>query len=141
MKLKTLKLNEQGLFELLEAKEMKTKKCEKDDFPLKDEKYFKKQGVFMYYCMDDWNVILQGYWSESYLSYLSLELFQCDYDLTPEKGASKFEIEEFTRNNLINFRVIPLEYQVSVTDFSNPKTAIFSNPIQISSIYIRASEM
>jgi hypothetical protein len=59
---------------------------------------------------------------------LSLELYQCDYDSTPDLCASKSEIEEFTRIKKLNLALLVIDYQVSVTDFSNPKNIFFNNP-------------
>jgi hypothetical protein len=44
---KTHRINEQGIFELAEVNELKSKQCEKSDFPSINEKDFNKLGLYV----------------------------------------------------------------------------------------------
>jgi hypothetical protein len=122
-----LELNN-GVFEIKENRELKLKSCEKNQLPTIDQKTFDNLFFSNFFCPIDWDLKLHGYWSESSLSYLSIQVFMCDYELTPEYCKNKEEIEEFIGKNKINLSLYMLDYQVSVTNYEFPNPSFIINP-------------
>jgi len=112
--------NKTGFFDLVNSTIIDYRACVPSDFPMINEKAFHAASLSGYVCPVSKDLFVQGYWSEKIVSFLSLSVKKCDYDLNPNFCATQEEIDKFIKERYININIITIENVLSVANYENP---------------------
>jgi hypothetical protein len=107
------------------------RKCQKKDFPQTEHNIFDGNALSNFFCLDYEkieNLKLIGYWSESFLSYIEIDVKKCDNEIFPEYCKSEQEIDDLISSNMINLSFITLDYDVDISNFRKPLYNFVSLP-------------
>jgi hypothetical protein len=96
--------------------------CSLRHFPAVSEEDFYSSVLNSFLCPEELNYTLKGYWGESNIHFINLEVHLCDFEKNPELCAAPQEIHEFIKTTKL-FQIQYLESFYNLKDFKNPKTS------------------
>jgi len=114
--------NKTGFFELVNSTIIDYRACVPSDFPMIKKEAFYAASLSGYFCPVSNNLFVEGYWSEKIVSFLSLSVKKCDYDINPNFCGTKAEIDKFIIERFMNINIITIENILSVANYENPIT-------------------
>ena len=98
----------------------------KKQFPLVacDHSHFPNQTdislINNYLCVDNQNFTVGGYWSESSLTYLNINVALCNYNNTPDKCGTYDEMMKYISEFQLNLGLLFYLQTLSVSNYTNP---------------------
>ena len=136
--------------------------CQLSDFPGMTNDDFISVGLEAYYCIQDFNVTLSGFWDEPSIGYLSLQLFYCqgsnddlvdnDQNNTTNTNKSCYDIDtinDFLFSSSQYFNILMLNTAINPQNYESPFTkyliikykAIYANKYKSYEIYIKPQQL
>jgi len=107
-----------GYLKLSTVLKIELKTCIPSDFPMISEVGFKEASLGIFYCPNDEDIFVEGFWTEGSMTYMSLSVKKCDYEIHPNFCESKDNIDRYISETLININLITVESTISLTNFS-----------------------
>lgn len=78
---------------------IQTNFCNYSDYPMLSKETFDRAGLSGYQCLNMTGIQVDGYWSTNNLHWITIGLYMCDYDSTPDLCPSYQNIRNFTNTN------------------------------------------
>lgn len=102
--------------------------CTREHYPALDDSFALLPYLLINQCIDDQDITLYGYWNDIALSYLTVDFYMCDYNLHPDKCATKQEIEKFINDNGMNANIYTVDQTIAVLNYTYPIKSYLTAP-------------
>lgn len=131
IKISNSKADKDGMLKKEEDSYLHLKNCEYLDFPQIDKNHFNDLKLKNYFCPNNYNEEIYGFWSTPELRYLEIYLSVCNQEQEANiKCKDKSEIESFLLENTVSINLYFIDPVISINNYSQP----ISNIIKKSSV-------
>lgn len=105
---------------------LKTKSCEKSDFPLISEEEFYNAGIDHSLCLENSEVDLHGDWNDNKIRYIEISIAKCSQEILKFNKIeniqckSEDEINDFIQKNNLMVKLIYIKNNIVLNNHSQP---------------------
>lgn len=93
--------------------------CKLDDFPSISSDLERRLKSEKYWCIENFNLNIQGYWSHPSINFLEIQIKMCDYDLTPNYCKSRETMRKTIANKKLLLGFLMINNDVDVREYTN----------------------